>query len=166
MVPSVLLCLKPDLHQSKERALLHQLISTITAKLQTAKMHLVSLSWATADKLISNYIYNRLHYLFHLQIHLLKYWWVRLIQNSDVFQIEWIPGAKKLTWWQSYWVALWCYSTKLSIKILEYIMKKVLLVSYLKGGKKESMLFTLLRSISAFQSHTRDLMDTKSGYFQ
>lgn len=60
-----------------------QFISTITAKVQTAKMHL---SCATADQHLSNYIYNRLPYL---QMHLLKcWWWVCSIQNSKAFQIE------------------------------------------------------------------------------
>lgn len=87
-----------------------------------------------------------------------------LFKTVKVFQIGWIPGAKKVTWRQSYWVASWCYSNKPSIKILEYIMKNIAWILF-KGGKKQSVLFTLLWSISAFQSHTRDLMDTKSGYF-
>lgn len=153
MVPP--LCLKPDFHQSKERTLPYLPISTITAKLQTAKMHLISLSCATADKLISNYINNRLHYLFHLQMHLLKYWWVCFIQNNKVFQVEWTPGARKPTRWQSYWVASWSYSIELSTRILEYITEKILLESYLKGKKRSCVVYLVTVHQSFPISHQR-----------
>lgn len=53
---------------------------------------------------------------------------------------------------------------KFPLKYWNVLLKKILLESYLKG-KKESKLFTLLWSINLFQSHTRDLMDTKYVYF-
>lgn len=137
MVPWVLLCLKADLHQRKD--------SSSSAPSQPKCKQQKCISRATADQLLSNYIYNRRPYLFHLQMHLLKCrWWVCCIQNSKAFQIEWIPGANKLTWRQSYWVASWSYSIKLSTKTPEYITEKNTAWILLKGGKKPYVLYFVM----------------------